>query len=341
MALDRSSFSLFGLDLAGVYEHWRQGWAEALRWPFFVRLLSAETVRMLLADGREHLVRPDGGQVHGGKGVSLAVAVVLPDDIVLQGRLQLPPMSAMEQAQAVTLAVQGASPFPLDDIVWGYRVDGTGSGAEIEYALAARTHVQACLDSRRHVLDGTNPEVWVMGRLPIVLRGFGEGARLGRERRARLKLAGLAAAALVLVLALLASPVLQLRQQVFDAQARFEALTREVAPVVADREVLGKANTQLQIVGEYLQARPDPRRVLARLTELLPDSVYLTRFEIRGRTVVIGGLAQNAASLMELLGAQPEFREVRAPAAISLDRATGRESFTVEFRLVENGGAQP
>lgn len=338
MALDRSSFSLFGLDLIGMYEHWRQGWVEALQWPLFARLMPDEVVRVVEVGGVERLLSVDG-KAQSANGVRAeSVAVVLPDDIVLLGALSLPLMSPAEQRQAVELAVQAATPFPLDAIVWGYRADAAANRIDIEYALAARDHIQGFLERHADVAGSACPEVWAMGRAPIVLGGFGETPRLKRQRQRRIRLGALAIGALLLSLMLAALPVLQSRQQVFDAQARFESLAREVAPVVADREVLGKVNAELQVIGEYRDERPDPTLVLARLTELLPDSVYLTRFEIRGRTVVIGGLAQNAAGLMEVLGAQPDFRDVRAPAAIALDRATGRESFAIEFKLAKAEG---
>ncbi len=120
----------------------------------------------------------------------------------------------------------------------------------------------------------------------------------------------------------------------------FSALAAEVAPVVAQRDALGKVNLRLQRVADYVAVRPDPRAILGRLSVLIPDSAYLTRFEIRGDTVIIGGLAENAAGLMEIVGAQAEFREVRAPAAITRDRSSGRESFTMEFKLADGGDSK-
>ncbi len=339
MAIDRSSFNLFGLDLHGLGQHWRQGWSQALAWPLLARLFPAEPVRLLAADGGESVWSADGCSPRRRRAAA-AVAILLPDDIVLRRTLELPLLSHAEERQAVELEVQAASPFPVERVVWGYCAQASTRGRRVELALAAREHVEAHLRTVQASVGGGSPEVWVSGRPPIVMAGFGESARLARQRRARRGILALAGLALLLSLVLIAAPVLQKRQRVFDAQTRFSALAAEVAPVVAQRDALGKVNLRLQRVADYVAVRPDPRAILGRLSVLIPDSAYLTRFEIRGDTVIIGGLAENAAGLMEIVGAQAEFREVRAPAAITRDRSSGRESFTMEFKLADGGDSK-
>lgn len=368
MTLDRSNYTLFGLDLLQLAEHWRQGWLEALRWPCLARLLPPEPVRLLRPDGSEASwpARAKPAATH-------SLAVVLPDDLVLRQQLHLPLLPAAEQRQALELAVQAASPFPADATVWGYHSEPDGKGVRIDLALAASAHVADYLDqvfgdaaprdstaatgaatataadtltappaspsppppSARRRGD-RDVEVWADGTPFVVLQGFGETRREARLRRARLQIAALLGLSLVLLLALAASPALHKQQQVADAQARLDALGREVAPIVATRDALGKTNLQLQAIATYIEARPDPVLVLGRLTQLLPDSVHLTRLEIKGHTVTIGGLADNAAGLMDTLGTQADFRDVKAPSAITRDRATGRESFSIEFKLAES-----
>ena len=359
MALDRSSFNLFGIDLLRVYDHWRQGWAEALQWPFFVRMFSVETVRILCPDGKQ-IFWPnniDGSQSH----VQIQTqAVLLSEDCILRQEIVLPKLAAKEQMQAVELAVQATSPFPPERTVWGFHTTPDTQGVRVDIALVAREHVERYLtqiltaqeQGKPSPVDGTNTvapselinqneiEVWAAIMPPIVLQGFGEFRRYRRIRLRQIK--GLAVCILVVFLlgGLAVSPVLHKRSQVFQAQAQFDQLMQKVAPIVAERDALSLANERLQSVSDYQSARPDPRYILGRLSVLLPDTVYLNRFDMRGRTVVIGGLATNAAELMELLGAQPDFIELKAPSAISLDRFSGRESFTIEFKLAENGAVR-
>lgn len=322
---------LFGFDLTRIPTFFRQGWSEAMAWPLFMRLLPPEPVRVK---------RPDGGKAIWPTGASprahVANAVVLPEEFLLRRTLRLPFLAPAAQREAIELALGGASPFPPENTARGWRAAPRETDVEVELVMASRAHVDAYLlrtVNEQHLAD---VEVWAAsatGDAPIVLRGYGEGPRQARARRRHLRIAALAALALILMLALAASPVLRMRQDVFDLGARLDAVTHETAPAVADREALVNANARLQAVSIYAQAHPDPQEMLGRLAALLPDSAFLTRLEIRGRTVIIAGLAENAARLMDLLSAQPGFHDVRALTAITRDASSGRESFSVEFHF--------
>jgi general secretion pathway protein L len=336
MATKRGTFNLFGMDLAAVANDWRQGWGEAMQWPLFARLCPAEPVC---------LVGPAGDIHAGAAGVANAdprtaghLAVLLPDQLVLRRSLDLPPLSGEAQRQALELELQAVNPFPADGVAWGYVVRMVEAGVRADLAFASRGHIEAHIGSLHAVIGDRLPEVWACAEPPIVLSGFGETPRRTRQRRSRLKLGGLVAALLLLALLLFASPVLQKRARVIDAEERLATLNRDAAPVVAQRDALGRLSAQAGIVGEHARGRADPRQVLARLTELLPDTAYLTRFELRGDAVTAGGLAANAAAVLDMLGSQPDFQDLRAPGAIMRDAASGRETFLVEFRLAAGEG---
>ncbi|MDR2690190.1 MAG: PilN domain-containing protein [Azoarcus sp.] len=335
MAQARSKYDLFGLDLAQLPAFLRQGWDEALRWPFFARLLTPEPVRLRHPDGGES-VWPPGADIHAAD----TTALLLPEDILLRRTLQLPFLSHGERKEAIELALTGASPFAAGDTVHGWQSSPTASGESIELVLTAREHVARYFG--REGADGAS-EAWAAastpGAPPIVLQGHGEGARLAHTRRRHLQIVVLAMLIVLLLLALIASPVARMRQDVFDLNDRLEAMGREVAPIIADRDALAHANLQLQAVADYANDRPDPRVALGRLSLLLPDSVYLLRYEQQGRSVRFNGLAENAAVLMESLSGVADFHDVRAPTAINRDPASGRESFSIEFQLASTPDA--
>lgn len=364
MAFDRSSFNLFGIDLLNVYDHWKQGWAEALQWPFFARFFPVEPVCVIDTAGEKIWWPAKDGKYTGSATGSVVQAVLLPEDCVLRQQITLPRLAVNQQLQAVELAVQAASPFPIEQTVWGFHAISAGQGVRVDIALAAREHVEQHLqrfstterieNAQTAVDENENAsaskaselpmprdiEVWASISPPVVLRGFGEPLRQKRASLIRIKVLLLMILAVFLLGGMIVSPVLHKRTQVFQAQAALGQLMQEVAPVVAERDALGLANERLQSVNDYQHARPDPRYVLGRLSALLPDSVYLNRFDMRGRVVVIGGLAENAAGLMELLGTQTDFSDLKAPSAISRDGLSGKESFTIEFRLANEGVAQ-
>jgi len=254
----------------------------------------------------------------------------------LRRTLPMPSLAFNAQREAVELALAGASPFPPENTVWGWRSAPTEAGSEVELVMAAREHVEDYLTRTVKERYQNEIEVWAWGadgNPPVILNGFGEGLRLARTRRRYWRIGGLVALAACLVLALVASPVLRRHWDVSVFNARFAEAGQQAREAMADRDALTQANVRLEAIAAYANAHPDPQALLGRLSTLLPDSVYLTRFELQGRSVTVAGLADNAAGIMEILSSQPEFDDIHAPSAITRDGESGRESFTIEFRF--------
>ncbi len=334
MALEAGNLSLFGFDLRRIGRLWRDGWDEAFRWPALAWLSPREAVRVLLPDGGELLRVGATSQAAPVGAKPASVAVVLPDDSVLLRELSLPPLAGDELAQAVEFEVLAVSPFPLEQTVWGFDAQAEASQLRVRMALAAQAHVASALESAQPRSAGQQPEVWADAAAPIVLCGFGEALRVRRERRARMRILFALGAMMVLLMALAATPVLQARQQVFDAQRRYSGLEGDVAEVVAARNTLTVGAERAQAVRTHLAARPNLPVVLERLTELLPDDAFLTRLQVQGRQVRIVGQARDAAQLMRTLGgADSPFRDVRAPSPISRAGNSDKENFVIEFNV--------
>ena len=334
MALEADNWRLFGLDLRSLPRVWRKGWDEALGWPAFAWLSPQEPVRVLLPDGAEVLRLGASASPASPAAAARTLAVVLPDSAVLIRELVLPPLGRGELHDALGLEVAAVSPFPPEQTAWGWRAEALGDRLRVRLALAARAHVAAHLARLDERLGGTEPEVWADAASPIVLNGYAEAARGARCAGERRRIVAMLATSAILLLALAATPVLQARQRLVDAQARYAQVEAETAGLVAARNTLALANELARAVSAHLAERPDILPLIETLTATLPDDAYLTRLEIDGRKVRIAGQAGNASQLMDMLGARPaEFREVRAPSPIS--RATGadKESFVIEFVL--------
>lgn len=334
MALEVGNFNLFGLDLGRGWREFRQGCADALKWPSLAWLSPQEPVRLLLPDGRAEWrmgasARPAPAGTKDG-----AQAVLLPDDIVLFRDVVLPNLVDGWLRDALALQVEEQSPFIPEELVWGWRASPRDDGRlDVRLALTSRTYIGRHLASVGVQADD-RVEIWADGAAPVVIRGFGEPARerrMATQRRLAFAAVGLLAASL---LALAATPFMLQRERVFDAQARYAALVDETAQAVADREALLKASTRLAAIKTHLEGQVNLPRLLDALTRVVPDSAHLTRLEVTGHQVRIGGIAANAAALIEALGALPEIRDVRTPSAISRS-SDGRESFAVEFAFVD------
>ncbi|MBF0743797.1 fimbrial assembly protein, partial [Shigella flexneri] len=97
--------------------------------------------------------------------------------------------------------------------------------------------------------------------------------------------------------------------------------------------LLMQSADKLTQLSELVSNRIEPLKVLDRLTQLLPDDTYLQSFRLQGVKVTIAGLTNNSSALMQLLGNEAGFKEVRAPSAATRMGNTGKESFSIEFML--------
>lgn len=338
MAVEMGRFSLFGLDLRRLWSTYWQGLTDCLKWPAFSWLVADEPVHVLLPDGSEQW-RLGETSTSAKAQKDAARAVVLADDQVLACDLVMPELLRHDLLQALSLQAAERSPFPLEQLVWGWRESLRDEGGlSVRMALASRGHVERYLASKG-LGDGSSVEVWAGDGAPVVIRGFGEASRRRRASMRRLGILAALALLVFLALALAATPFMLKRERVFDAKAQHEALVQETLSAVSDREALLKTGLRASELKAVLQGQVDLPRLLDTLTKLMPDTAYLTRLEVSEHQVRLGGLAANASALIEALGAQPGFSDVRTPSAISRS-SEGKDSFSVEFNYEASGAAQ-
>lgn len=339
LTIDRSSLRLFGTDLSAVPRYLREGWAEALRWPALRWLTPDDYVRVVHADGTESIRFGVTSKRAESAARIRFVAVELDEAQLLRRSLELPQLTEAELRQAIELDVRAASPFPEEDLAWGYEVVERNGRLRVETVLTSRPLIEQRLAAVRPRLGLAVPEVWAGGDRPIVIPGYGEAARTARARRRRLMLFGQLFLAALLLAALAITPTLQLRAQALEATRRTDELSRTVMPQAKMREELARLGEQVQLLSKAGEPRRDVVALLDQLTRLLPDDVVVNRLEISGSTVKIIGQADNAAQLLQTLGADPAFRDVRAPSGIARAPAGSKEGFTIEFRVAGEGKA--
>lgn len=336
LTLDRRSLRLFGLDLSAVPGYLRDGWAEALRWPVFRWLTPDDAVRVFHADGTESVRQGVSARPSATTAPVRFVAVELAEDTLLRRSLVLPRLTEEELRQAVELDVRTASPFPADDVVWGFDVE-RGDRLRVDIALTSRQLIERQIEALRPRLGAAVPDVWAGGAKPFVIPGYGESARLARARRMRLALFALLSATALLLAMLAATPTLQLRERALDALRSSEGLSRAVKPQVQMRDELARLGEQVRQLGKVSEPRLDVVALIDQITRELPDDVVLNRLEIADGRAKLMGQADNAAQLLQKLGANPAFREVRAPTGIARAPAGGKEGFSIEFRVGAEG----
>ncbi len=333
-------------SLASFLADLRTAWAQMQRWPGVAALSPALPVRLLLADGKDAWwsvgVASARSITAPAQGTDF-LALELPDDLVLLRTLALPTLEEAELRQAVALDVAEASPFPAEDRVWSFATRPLRAGTlEVLVAIASRRQVAQFIErSASRLPAGQSAEVWALQPpfAPIVLPGYAESRRQARALRSRRLAAALAVLAVGLMLAIAVTPTAQLRLRAIQAVQSMDALVKRTEPAVRQRAALTQTIDAATAMTDLLAQRSQPLQVLNLLTQTLPDDTSLLGLTLDGRKVSINGLTSDAAALMQILSARPEFRDVKAPTPAARPLGSTKDLFTIELTMAPPAGA--
>jgi hypothetical protein len=160
--------------------------------------------------------------------------------------------------------------------------------------------------------------------------------RFARARRARL---ARSIAALLLAAAALGWSADRWRGRQLDAaDARLRSLTAEAEPALRSAARLQRARDERALL--EATTGNEPAMVLERLGALLPRDAFIQRLDWDGSVWRIDGSASSAPRIVPLLDADARLSDVRFVAASArfLDAGAQRESFSISFRSVPDGG---
>ena len=339
-----SQTSLFGVELADIWASLTRPWrnlhrSAGLRW-----LAPLVPVRLIQADGRDSVWAGDR-QVTGVPDGSIAfVAVEVPEDLYLRRSLSLPPMEAADLENAVALDIQSASPFEIQDLVWGYKARAVAGQQVINAVFASRRQIGQFLESMGSRLPaGSVPEVWVRSEAgdPVILRGYGEDRR-ARYVASRWKMGvALVMLAAGLLTAIAVTPTAQLRLRAIQATQANDEAARRAQPLLRKREQMAQASADMALLHSIMAQRVEAAYAMDYLTRIIPDDTSLLSLNIQGNKVVLMGQTANAAALMQRLSSEAGLRDVRAPSPAIRPLGSAKETFTVEFTFDARPAASP
>ena len=341
MALLHNDLRLFGLDLNHLRRDLRRV-ADCIRKsPLLTWIAPQPLVRLRQADGQFSVWQMgDSPSRLSGAAPDTArfSAMELPSDLCLQREFLLPSLPDDQVHAAAALDVQSNSPFGAADLVWGHSSTPSSNGQlRVVTVMASRQQTAQYLQSIFSEHKSTaSAELWTFpcpGDRPVLLTGFGEGQRLRHVASARRWGLGLLLLAMLLLTAVFLTPTVQLHLRAKQAGLLHEELVQRSSTAVAKREALLKSIEEVKTVSDELANRVDPFRLMEVLTQTLPDDTSVNNLKLQARKVTISGVTADASALMQVLGALPGLRDVRAPSAATRTPGAQRESFMIEFLL--------
>jgi len=147
----------------------------------------------------------------------------------------------------------------------------------------------------------------------------------------------LAYACMLVAMGLYCAWCVDLRRDLTELRARDRGLKAEIARLQSELKPVEKLKGDVERLRALLarvqkarQERVSPLKVLELLTEITPRDIWLDRFELKGREVVIDGYAVSADSYVALLSSAPELKDVRFASSVRKDKS-GKEKFSIKM----------
>lgn len=335
----QNNTTLFGMDLAPLGRDLVSAWRGMLNWPVLAWLSPKPTISLRLADGQQAINRGPSTPVETNAGPSKTPqfqALVLPESILLRRKLVLPLLAQAEFDTALALQVHTFSPFASQDLVWTHETQEAGANLQVQATLCSRPLISAHLQAIDPTALLSDFEVWIPStqtRTHVLVPGFAENRRQSHRSAWRWASAALLVAAMAMVIALIATPSLQLYLRSKQAEAGLSFLQQKASPVLSERENFNLATEKLQHLNDMFAASMPPMPVLQLITVALADDTSLLSLQIQGDKVSLTGQTDNTSVLMKQLSTTTGLKDIRAPAPATKPLGAIRESFTLEFTI--------
>lgn len=267
--------------------------------------------------------------------------LVIPADLVFQRRIEVPRAVAIRFEAIAEDEMTRRTPFQLDRVFMKANVIPHPVDADkrlIRQQIVRRDLignicrkvgiVPGSLEFLAIRTDGTHIEIMELDQ---------KAARSPAVWRKAISL--LAALAIVLVAGNFGYTWWRQQNELADIESRIPAV-REKA--IAVREILNEIATRRTRVRAMFNRRAAPSMLQTwdEVTNLMPDTSWLTELSIDEGTLAIAGYADDATALVPLFAQSVLFENVAFTSPITLQGPTGVERFTITARIVQDNGGR-
>jgi general secretion pathway protein L len=259
---------------------------------------------------------------------------------ILHKELLLPEAAGANLPQVLTFEMDRQTPFRAKDVYFGWKVssrDKDSGQIRVDLFVTPRSEV----DSMREALAAR-------GLAPSGVDIVENGKTLGLNllpvdkrvrvvnRKVRLNY-GLAAFALVLLVMVMSQSLYLRAHQVQELEAAIEQVQDEARMVQGIRDRIKDTGEAASFLTQRRSEYPMAIKVLADITDFLPNDTYLDRLVIGQSSVQLQGKSQNAQQLIELVNESELFDDAAFRGSTRLDARTGMEIFEVNAEIIKEG----
>lgn len=267
------------------------------------------------------------------------VRVCLHEDDVLALPVELPAAVEANLGQALRFQIDQVSPFSPDQVHYDHQVaehDHEHGRLRVELRMAPRETVDDLLARMQSIgivvhrvdtlTDGDETEAEGFNLIPEERRPRYVHARA----RFNLMLAGLLA---VLVGLVMTQTVILRERTVTGLTEQADALRSEARQVARLQQRLDDSLLAANFLADKRAMQPPAIELLAEATRLLPNDIWLQRFQIQGRELTVQGLTNGSQRVIGLLNESELLEDTEIRGNITMDPVTGKERFTTSSQV--------
>lgn len=262
------------------------------------------------------------------------VILLLPEQQVLHKVLSLPAATEAGLNNVLRFEMDRHTPFTSEQVYFGFRIlerDRRHQRLQVELLVVLRDYLDELLGR----LDGLGVHPSVVTRDEGEARLSGKSINLLPGGLLRSRSAGWrgnrrlqVGAALGLVL-LVGFPLLQQQQRAERLAAELDAPKAAAERAAAVRAELERLEAGRNYLSEQQAQAGEALRMLNELTRLLPDSTWLSRFELSGERVRLEGESAEASALIGLLEQSETLQNVSYASPITSNPRTQKDRFSL------------
>lgn len=264
------------------------------------------------------------------------VVLCIPADLLLERDVSLPLAAEADAANAIRYSIETLTPFTADEVFWNWSViqrDRLHRRLHLRLSLICKASVEPLITALQRA--GAPPKLLECPLSATETRVIPLDATRSRNNRLRQQ-APIALASFVTgaALAFAVLPVALQQRALAVTEARIAALQPRVAQVEALRRRLAGSAGGIDVVQREREQVGDGLRVIAVITNALPNDTYLTDLSLHQRKLALTGESAAAAKLIVVLSAQALLRNPKFVAPITRAPMGGRDTFSIEAEVL-------